>query len=116
MVAHFAPSPNVVLNRAVAVAMAMAFGPATGLEMINRLTSEPSLQSYRLLTDVRGDFLVNLGRLDDAHGEHERAASLTRNAREHELLLERAAEAARRSDVLPGTPVTGSPAPRRRRR
>jgi RNA polymerase sigma factor (sigma-70 family) len=86
--AQLAPSPVVELNRAVAVAM--AFGPAAGLEIVDALTSEPSLEGYHLLPTVRGDFLTKLGRLDEARAELERAASLTRNARERELLLERA--------------------------
>ena len=68
----------------------MAYGPATGLELIDTLASEPSLQSYHLLPSVRGDFLFKLSRFAEAHAEFERAASLTRNARERELLLERA--------------------------
>jgi len=83
-----APSPIVELNRAVAVAM--AFGPAAGLEIIDALLSETSLKSYHLLPSVRGDLLTRLGRLDEARLEFERAASLTRNVRERELLLERA--------------------------
>jgi RNA polymerase sigma-70 factor (ECF subfamily) len=83
------PSPVVELNRAVAVAM--AFGPAAGLELVDALTSEPTLRSYHLLPSVRGDLLAKLGRFDEARAECERAASLTRNARERELLLERAA-------------------------
>jgi RNA polymerase sigma factor (sigma-70 family) len=86
--ANVAPSPIVELNRAVAVAM--AFGPAAGLELVDALTSEPSLRSYHLLPSVRGDFLKKLGRLDEARSEFERAADLTRNARERELLLDRA--------------------------
>jgi RNA polymerase sigma-70 factor (ECF subfamily) len=86
--ARIAPSPVVELNRAVAVAMAS--GPAAGLELVNALTSEPSLQNYHLLPSVRADFLKKLGRLDEARGEFERAAGLTRNAREREFLLERA--------------------------
>jgi RNA polymerase sigma factor (sigma-70 family) len=82
------PSPVVELNRAVAVAMAE--GPEAGLELIDRLTSEPSLKSYHLLPSVRGDFLKKLGRFEEARAEFERAASLTRNARERKLLLERA--------------------------
>jgi predicted RNA polymerase sigma factor len=78
----------VELNRAVAVAM--AFGPQAGLELVEALTSEPSLRGYHLLPTVRGDFLVKLGQLDEARPEFERAAALTRNARERELLLERA--------------------------
>jgi predicted RNA polymerase sigma factor len=79
----------VELNRAVAVAM--AFGPAAGLDLVDALTSEPSLKSYHLLPSVRGDLLAKLGRSREARTEFERAASLTRNARERELLLERAA-------------------------
>ena len=86
--AELAPSPVVELNRAVAVAM--AFGPAAGLELVDALTEEGSLRRYHLLPSVRGDLLAKLGRLDEAHAELERAASLTRNTRERELLLERA--------------------------
>ena len=82
------PSPIVELNRAVAVSM--AFGPAAGLELVDAIRSEPSLKSYHLLPSVRGDLLAKLGRRQDARAEFERAASLTRNARERELLLERA--------------------------
>jgi RNA polymerase sigma-70 factor, ECF subfamily len=91
--AGIAPSPVVELNRAVA--LAMAFGPAAGLELVDALTSEPSLERYHLLPSVRGDLLAKLGRLDEARAELERAAALTRNARERELLLERAAACAR---------------------
>jgi RNA polymerase sigma-70 factor (ECF subfamily) len=83
------PSPVVELNRAVAVAMAQ--GPAAGLELVDALTAEPTLKSYHLLPSVRGDFLKKLGRLDEARAEFERAASLTQNARERKLLLDRAA-------------------------
>ena len=83
------PTPVVELNRAVAVAM--AFGPQEGLELVDRLTSEPSLKAYHLLPSVRGDLLAKLGRRDEARLEFERAAKLTRNARERELLLARAA-------------------------
>ena len=83
------PSPVVELNRAVA--LAMAFGPAAGLELVDELTSEPSLKAYYLLPSVRGDLLAKLDRLDEARVEFERAASLTKNARERKLLLERAA-------------------------
>ena len=86
--ARIAPSPVVELNRAVA--LAMAFGPAAGLEIVDALTSESSLKAYHLLPSVRGDLLKKLGRLDEARAEFERAASLTRNARERELLHERA--------------------------
>jgi RNA polymerase sigma factor (sigma-70 family) len=89
--AQLAPSPVVALNRAVAVGM--AFGPGAGLELIDALASEPSLRTYHLLPSVRGDFLVKLGRRDEAGAEFKRAASLTRNARERALLLERAAAA-----------------------
>jgi RNA polymerase sigma-70 factor (ECF subfamily) len=82
------PSPVVELNRAVAVAM--AFGPAAGLELVDALTSERSLAHYHLLPSVRGDLLKKLGRADEARAEFERAASLTRNIRERKLLLERA--------------------------
>lgn len=81
-------SPVVELNRAVA--LAMAFGPQAGLDLIETLTAEPSLASYHFLPAVRGDLLEKLGRFDEAKGEFERAASLTRNARERELLLDRA--------------------------
>jgi RNA polymerase sigma-70 factor (ECF subfamily) len=86
--ARLAPSPVVELNRAVA--LAMAYGPAAGLELVDALTSEPSLESYHLLPSVRGDLLKKLGRIDEARAEFERAAGLTRNARERELLIERA--------------------------
>ena len=76
------------LNRAVA--LGMAFGPAAGLELVDELTSEPSLKAYHLLPSVRGDLLVKLGRFEEARPEFERAASLTRNARERDLLLDRA--------------------------
>lgn len=85
---QLAPSPIVELNRAVAVAM--AFGPAAGLQLVDALTAEPSLQGYHLLPGVRGDLLKKLGRFGEARAEFERAASLTRNARERELLLDRA--------------------------
>lgn len=83
------PSPVIELNRAVA--LAMAFGPATGLEIVDQLTKEPSLRTYHLLPSVRGDLLFKLGRLTEAKSEFERAASMTRNERERVLLLERAA-------------------------
>jgi RNA polymerase sigma factor (sigma-70 family) len=88
------PSPIVELNRAVAVGM--AFGPAAGLALADALTGEPSLRSYHLLPSVRGDLLAKLGRFEEAAAENARAASLTRNGRERELLLARAA-ACRRS-------------------
>ena len=86
--AQLAPSPVVELNRAVAIAM--AFGPAAGLELVDALTAERSLENYHLLPSVRGDLLKKLSRFDEARAEFEHAASLTRNARERELLLERA--------------------------
>jgi len=94
--AQVTPSPIVELNRAVAVSM--ADGPAAGLALVDTLTSEPTLAKYHLLPSVRGDFLRKLGRFEEARVELERAASMTRNARERELLLERAracAESAR---------------------
>jgi RNA polymerase sigma factor (sigma-70 family) len=90
--AQLAPSPVVELNRAVAVAM--AFGPAAGLELVDALVSEPSLEAYHLLPSVRGDLLAKLGRSDEARTEFERAASLTRNTRERQLLRGRAAACA----------------------
>jgi RNA polymerase sigma factor (sigma-70 family) len=91
--AKLVPSPIVELNRAVAVSMAS--GPAAGLALADRLVDEPSLRGYHLLPSVRADFLKKLGRLDEARAEFERAASLTRNARERDLLLSRAASCAR---------------------
>jgi RNA polymerase sigma factor (sigma-70 family) len=86
------PSPVVQLNRAVA--LSMLFGPAAGLEVVDALASEPALKTYHLLPSVRGDLLKKLGRLDEARAEFERAAALTRNARERKLLLVRAAACA----------------------
>ena len=86
--ARVAPSPVVELNRAVAVAM--AFGPAAGLELVDSLTSERTLENYHLLPSVRGDLLKKLDRFEEARTEFERAASLTQNARERALLLDRA--------------------------
>ena len=86
--AQVMPSPVVELNRAVA--LSMAFGPEAGLELIDTLTSEPSLKGYYLLPGVRGDLLTKLGRFNEARAEFERAATLTRNARERNLLLDRA--------------------------
>jgi RNA polymerase sigma factor (sigma-70 family) len=88
--AALAPSPIVELNRAVAVSMAS--GPAAGLEIVDSIAEEPSLRSYHLLPAVRGDFLSKLGRSSEARHEFERAAGLTRNARERELLLRRATD------------------------
>ena len=86
--AQLAPSPIVELNRAVAVSM--AYGPAAGLELVDAVASEPSLQAYHLLPAVRGDFLMKVGRFDEAALELARAASMTRNVPERNLLLERA--------------------------
>jgi RNA polymerase sigma factor (sigma-70 family) len=82
------PSPVIELNRAVAVSM--AFGPAAALPLVDALTDEPALRTYHLLPSVRGDLLAKLGRAGEARTEFERAAELTRNARERELLLGRA--------------------------
>jgi len=102
--AQLAPSPVVELNRAVAVAM--AFGPGAGLELVDALVSEPTLRTYHLLPSVRADFLAKLGRYEEAGAEFKRAAALTRNVREHELLLRRAREAnaALRVDPSAATP------------
>jgi RNA polymerase sigma factor (sigma-70 family) len=94
--AQVAPSPIVELNRAVA--LSMAFGPAVGLELADTLAGEPSLEAYHLLPSVRGDLLAKLGRFDEARVQFERAASLTGNARERALLLERAAALAPRQE------------------
>jgi len=88
--ARLTPSPVVVLNRAVAVAM--AFGPAAGLEIVDILTSEKLLEGYHLLPSVRGDLLSKLGRFEEAQAEFGRAAALARNTRERDLLLDRAAQ------------------------
>ena len=102
--AEVTPSPIVELNRAVAVSMAA--GPAAGLEIVDTLTSDPTLANYHLLPSVRGDFLRKLGRFEEARVELERAASLTRNARERELLLERARGCAESADLTrPGRPA-----------
>ncbi|MFJ9103951.1 RNA polymerase sigma factor [Streptomyces sp. NPDC102405] len=90
LLAARAPSPVVELNRAVAVSMAEGPGPA--LEIVDALTDEPALNEYHLLPSVRGDLLARLGRTTQARAEFERAAALTRNERERELLLERARE------------------------
>jgi RNA polymerase sigma-70 factor, ECF subfamily len=92
--ARVTPSPVVELNRAVAIGM--AYGASAGLEHVDALVSEPVLKNYHLLPSVRGDLLDKLGRHDEARAEFERAASLTRNARERQLLLERAAANASR--------------------
>jgi RNA polymerase sigma factor (sigma-70 family) len=88
--AEVMPSPVVELNRAVA--LSMAFGPETGLALLDQLMAIPAMQNYHLLPSVRGDFLAKLGRLPEARAEFERAASLTRNERERTLLLDRAAD------------------------
>jgi RNA polymerase sigma factor (sigma-70 family) len=93
--AELTPSPVVELNRAVAVSM--AFGPEAGLELIEQLMDAPSLQSYYLLPAARAELLTKLGRFQEASREYENAAALTRNLREHRLLLERAAAADRES-------------------
>jgi RNA polymerase sigma factor (sigma-70 family) len=90
---QLAPSPIVELNRAVA--LAMAFGPEAGLELLDAIADEPALRGYHLLPSVRGDLLAKLGRHSEAAAEFERAASLTENARERELLLGRAAASAK---------------------
>ena len=94
-----APSPVVELNRAVAIGM--AFGPAAGLELADSLAAAGSLKNYHLLPAVRGDLLVKLGRLEEARAEFERAASLTRNQRERDLLLVRANECKSANEPLP---------------
>ncbi|HYL40442.1 MAG TPA: DUF6596 domain-containing protein, partial [Candidatus Binatus sp.] len=93
--AQLQPSPIVELNRAVAVAM--AYGPAAGLEIVDRLRDEPALAGYHLLPAVRGDLLSRLDRNEEAAEELARAAAMTRNIPERALLLERAAGATRRS-------------------
>jgi predicted RNA polymerase sigma factor len=97
--AQIAPSPVVELNRAVAVAM--AFGPAAGLALVDALRDEPTLEDYHLLPSVRGDLLARLGRHAEARDEFERAAALTRNARERDLMRDRAARAARNAVEAP---------------
>jgi predicted RNA polymerase sigma factor len=100
--AELSPSPIVDVNRAVAIAM--AFGPQAGLALIDQVAMDPALQKYHLLPSVRGDLLAKLGRYDEAHGEFERAASLTCNARERQLLLERA----QRAQVASRSPSPGN--------
>jgi len=92
-------SPVVELNRAVA--LAMLFGPASGLELVDALSADPTLKDYHLLPSVRGDLLAKLGRTGEARREFERAASLTRNTRERELLLNRAAACAATAEPAP---------------
>jgi RNA polymerase sigma-70 factor (ECF subfamily) len=98
------PSPVIELNRAVAVSMAL--GPQAGLDLVDALAAEPSLQGYHLLPSVRGDLLMKLGRVAEARAEFERAAALTRNAAETELSAGRAraaaAQAARAGPATPG--------------
>jgi RNA polymerase sigma-70 factor (ECF subfamily) len=96
------PSPVIELNRAVAVGM--AFGAAAGLELVDALARNPVLEGYHLVSAVRADLLIKLGRLEEARSELERAASLTRNARERELLLARAR-------ACGASPTTPPPAP-----
>jgi RNA polymerase sigma factor (sigma-70 family) len=96
--AQLTPSPVVELNRAVAVAM--AFGPAAGLEIVDALVGAPTLKNYHLLPSVRGDLLVKLGRISEARIEFERAAALARNARERALLMARAAACAGEAEKL----------------
>jgi len=91
VLADVMPSPIVELNRAVAISM--AFGPQAGLDLVDQLAAEPSLQDYHLLPSVRGDLLMKLGRPAEAQAEFQRASSLTRNARERELSAERARSA-----------------------
>ncbi|MGE3911140.1 MAG: RNA polymerase sigma factor [Chloroflexota bacterium] len=91
--AQTTPSPVVELNRSVA--LSMAYGPAAGLELVDQLTSEPSLKAYHLLPAVRGDLLEKLGRFEEARAEFARAADLTRNARERQVLLGRAEASSR---------------------
>jgi predicted RNA polymerase sigma factor len=105
------PSPVVELNRAVA--LSMAFGPETGLALLDQLIAVPALRNYHLLPSARGDFLARLGRYAEARAEFERAASLTRNARERTLLRERAAacvQSGAAERTTSGAPkVTGTP-------
>src|SRR5690606_29654311 len=98
--ARITPSPIVELNRAVAVGMAE--GPEAGLRIVDELADVPALRRYHLLPSVRGDLLAKLGRDDEARAEFERAASLTQNNRERELLLDRAAACGRGSAPEPG--------------
>jgi len=85
--AQLMPSPVVELNRAVA--LGMAFGPAAGLEVVDSLTTDPALADYHLLPSVRGDLLAKLGRFEEARAELARAAALTQNVRERDLLLKK---------------------------
>jgi len=92
---EIAPSPVIELNRAVA--LAMAFGPTIGLELVDAISRDPTLANYHLLPSVRGDLLAKLGRMEEARADFERAADLTQNARERAFLLRRAALCTRRS-------------------
>ncbi len=103
VLAEVAPSSIVELNRAIAVGM--AFGPAAGLELVDRLTEEPTLQAYHRLPSVRGDLLLKLGRMDQARVEFERAAALTQNARERAMLLDRARVCLDRTVQQPPAPI-----------
>lgn len=94
VLARMQPTPVVELNRAVA--LGMAFGPAVGLALVDELAGEPALRNYHLLPSVRGDLLTRLGRTDEARAEFDRAAALTGNTRERDLLLARAAALASR--------------------
>ena len=89
------PSPIIALNHAVAVGMAT--GPQAGLDLVDRLVADPFMQNYHLLQSVRGDFLFKLGRYAEARREFAEAAERTRNARERQMLLDRAATAAERA-------------------
>jgi predicted RNA polymerase sigma factor len=91
ILARVMPSPIVELNRAVAVSM--AFGPQAGLDLVDQLAAEPALEGYHLLSSVRGDLLMKLGRADEARAEFERASELTRNGRERQLTAMRARSA-----------------------
>ena len=97
--AGLTPTPVVELNRGVAVAM--AYGPQAGLDIVDALVDDPALARYHLLPSVRADLLAKLGRYDEARTEAERAAALTQNARERSMLLDRVAAWARASAVPP---------------
>jgi RNA polymerase sigma factor (sigma-70 family) len=104
--ARVAPSPVVELNRAVAIGMAE--GPRAGLDRVDELASEPALSGYHLLWSVRGDLLAKLGRAAEARAEFERAAALTQNRRERDLLLKRAAECGARASESDRSTKTGN--------
>jgi predicted RNA polymerase sigma factor len=95
--AHQSPSPVIELNRAVA--LSMAYGPQAGLDLVDELTAEPSLQGYHLLPSVRGDLLLKLGRAQEAAAEFTRAAEMTSNTAERELSQERARAARAQSSI-----------------